>query len=305
MNGCILIVDDDEVDRKAIVRTLSQIGWQGEIIQASDFPQACLLASAQECSCIFLDYHIPGTDGLEILTALVNEHGVKAPIVMLTGEGNELVAVEAMKRGAFDYLPKAHLSADTMARILKQVIEKHQLLTELAKARELLEHQALYDGLTDLGNRSLFRRELERKIAINTRNETAFCVLMMDLDRFKAVNDNYGHDAGDAVLAEVSRRLKSLSRADDSFYRPGGDEFTAIINAPDAATVLPIARRIVESISTPINFYGQLMSIGVSIGIAFYPRHGNSPDSLIRTADAAMYKAKNSDLHIVFAGDSV
>jgi diguanylate cyclase (GGDEF)-like protein len=301
MDGCILIVDDDEVDRKIISRILTKIGWKGEIIEASDLTQACELASTHKCSCIFIDYHIPGTDGLEILNALLNNHKIKAPIVMLTAEGNELVAVEAMKRGAFDYLPKSLLSVNTLARILRQAIDKTRLLDELAKAHDLLEHQAQYDSLTDLGNRSLFRRELDRKIAISKRNNSAFCLLMMDLDRFKAVNDTYGHYAGDAVLAEVSLRLKAITRADASFYRPGGDEFTAIIDVPSQDATSTIIHRIVKSINLPINFDTLKVSVGISVGVAFYPVNGGTSDDLIRVADAAMYKAKGDATHIVYA----
>jgi diguanylate cyclase (GGDEF)-like protein len=300
-NGCILIVDDDEVDRKIISRILTKIDWKGKILEASDLAQACDLASNYKFNCIFLDYHIPSTDGLEILNVLLDNYKVKAPIVMLTAEGNELVAVEAMKRGAFDYLPKSLLSIDTLARILKQAMDKTRLLEELAKAQDLLEHQALYDSLTDLGNRSLFRRELIRKIAIGKRNNSSFCLLMMDLDCFKAVNDTYGHDAGDAVLAEVSRRLKAITRADASFYRPGGDEFTAIIDVSTQDATSTIIHRIVKSINLPINFGTLKVSVGISIGVAFYPVNGGTSDDLIRVADAAMYKAKGDAAHIVYA----
>jgi diguanylate cyclase (GGDEF)-like protein len=302
-NGCILIVDDDEVDRKIISRILTKIDWKGKILEARDLTQACDLASNHKCICIFLDYHIPSTDGLEILNVLLDNYKVKAPIVMLTAEGNELVAVEAMKRGAFDYLPKSLLSVDTLARILKQAIDKTRLLEELAKAHDLLEHQALYDSLTDLGNRSLFRRDLNRKIAIGKRNNSSFCLLMMDLDRFKAVNDTYGHDAGDAVLAEVSRRLKAITRADASFYRPGGDEFTAIIDVSNQDATSTIIHRIVKSINLPINFGTLKVSVGISIGVAFYPVNGGTSDDLIRVADAAMYKAKGDAAHIVYANE--
>ena len=299
--GCILIIDDDEVDRKTLCRGLSQIGWQGQILQASDYTQASALASTRELSCIFLDYHIPGTNGLEILSALRETFSPNVPIIMLTGDGNELIAVEAMKRGAIDYLPKALLAPDTISRALTQATEKQKLLNELAKARELLEHQACYDSLTDLGNRSLFRRELDRRIAIANRNKSIFYLLMMDLDRFKKANDTYGHNAGDAILVEVSRRLTRFSRAEDSFYRPGGDEFTAIINIEDKSVVLPILKRIVEAIAVPIAFNNQNISIGISIGVALFPQNGTTSDTLIRAADSAMYIAKQAEQHIAFA----
>lgn len=299
--SCILIIDDDEVDRKTLCRGLSQIGWQGPILQASDYAQASAIVSTCELSCIFLDYHIPGTNGLEILSALSKTLSANVPIVMLTGDGNELIAVEAMKRGAVDYLPKALVTPDTISRVLIQATEKYKLLNELAKVRELLEHQACYDSLTDLGNRNLFRRELDRKIAISNRKKSIFCLFMMDLDRFKKANDTYGHHAGDAVLVEVSQRLTEFNRAEDTFYRPGGDEFTAIIHIDDISEVEPILMRIIDSIAVPITFKDHNISIGISIGVALFPQNGITADALINAADSAMYIAKQNDQHIAFA----
>ncbi len=300
-DGCILIIDDDELDRKTLCRGLSKIGWQGKIVQASDYAQAFELVSLLQLSCIFLDYNMPGTNGLDILTALQDTESKNVPVIMLTGEGNELIAVEAMKRGAFDYLPKVLLAPDTISRVLTQVTEKQKLLNELASARELLEYQASYDSLTDLGNRNLFRRELDRRIAISNRDHIPFCLLMMDLNRFKSANDTYGHDAGDAVLMEVSRRLIAASRAEDTFYRPGGDEFTAIINVDNQDNILPIVHRIHESIALPIEFGPHYISIGVSIGIAYYPTDGNNAHQVIQAADSAMYIAKQNRQGIAFA----
>lgn len=301
MDGCILIVDDDEVDRKTLCRGLTKIGWQGQVVQASNFDQAMELVGLLQLNCIFLDYNIPGTNGLDILTALRDSESRDVPVIMLTGEGNELIAVEAMKRGAFDYLPKVMLAPDMILRVLTQATEKQKLLNQLAAARELLEYQASYDSLTDLGNRNLFRRDLDRRIAISNRDHIPFCVLMMDLDRFKLANDTYGHDAGDAVLMEVSRRLIAASRAEDTFYRPGGDEFTAIINIDNKDNIMPIVQRIHASIAMPIEFGQHRISIGISIGIAYYPNDGTTAHTLIQAADAAMYVAKQTSKGIAFA----
>lgn len=300
---CILIIDDDEVDRKTICRALAHAKWKGEIIQAEDAAEAHHQIGARRFDCILLDYNIPGTDGLTLLSQLLNMLEVQTPVVMLTGEGNEMIAVEAMKRGASDYLPKDILAPDTLLRVIIKAIEKQQLQCELAKARAQLEHMALYDDLTGLGNRSLYMRDLERTIARAQRHGASFYLLMMDLDRFKAANDTYGHEAGDVILAEVGRRLADIGRASDLFYRLGGDEFTAIIDAPDQAIVLPIVQRIIESIVKPIEFHCQIISIGISIGVAIYPKNGTSPDELLHVADAAMYQAKRSDKNVAFAGE--
>ena len=297
----ILLIDDDEVDRKATCRALAQAGWQGEIVQAASAEQARLQVAARSFSVILLDYNLPATDGLALLSELLGTLTVKAPIVMLTGEGNEMVAVEAMKQGAYDYLTKNMLTPNVVLRVITQAMEKQRLQQELDHALTQLQHQALYDNLTDLGNRGLFKRDMVRVIAQAQRNKTLFCLLMIDLNNFKLTNDTYGHDAGDAVLNEAGHRLSAAGRAYDSFYRLGGDEFTAIIAAPDEAAVLPVAKRIATSLALPFEFRGHEIVIGASIGIAVYPHNGVTDDTLLQAADIAMYQAKRSGRDIVFA----
>jgi diguanylate cyclase (GGDEF)-like protein len=292
----ILIIDDDEVDRKRARRSLTQAGWDGDVAHAVSASEARHLISEQVFDCILLDYHLPGTDGFELLVELRGVLGVKTPVVMLTGEGNEMVAVEAMKRGACDYLPKSLLAPDTLLRVITQAVERTRLERELVEARAQIEQQALYDSLTGLGNRRLFMRDLGRALASAQRTNLPFCLFMMDLDRFKVANDRYGHEAGDAILAEVGRRLVATGRANDLFYRPGGDEFTALIDAVDSKTALSIANRIRHAIAAPITWHDNQLSIGISIGIGPYSSSVAAPDVLLRIADAAMYEAKASGL---------
>ena len=294
----ILIIDDDEVDRKRVRRSLTQAGWTGDVAQAASASEARQLIAEQVFDCILLDYHLPGTDGFELLVELRGVLGAKTPVVMLTGEGNEMVAVEAMKRGACDYLPKSLLAPDTLTRVITQALERTRLERELVEARAQIEQQALYDSLTGLGNRRLFMRDLGQSLASAQRTNLPFCLLMMDLDRFKVVNDRHGHEAGDAVLTEVGRRLIATGRANDLFYRQGGDEFTALIDAVDSMTALSIASRIRHAIAAPITWNGQQLSVGISIGIGTYSGGVTAADILLKIADAAMYEAKASGIGI-------
>lgn len=290
----ILIIDDDEVDRKKARYSLSKSSWDGDITQAASASEARQLISEHIFDCILLDYQLPGTDGLELLVELHELLGVKTPVVMLTGEGNEMVAVEAMKRGACDYLPKSLLAPDTLLRVITQAVERTRLESALLEARGKIEQQALYDSLTGLGNRRLFMRDLGRALASAQRTNFSFCLFMMDLNKFKAVNDCYGHEAGDVILAEVGRRLVATGRSNDLFYRPGGDEFTALIDAVDSKTALLVANRIRQAIAAPIAWQDQQLYVGISIGIGAYSSGIAAPDILLRIADAAMYEAKAS-----------
>jgi len=292
--GNILIVDDDAVDRKATQKALEQAGWEGDILQASSTANALELMSQISFDCILLDYRLPGQDGLDLLKQLGAETVNTPPVVMLTGEGNEMVAVEAMKRGAFDYLPKTQLGPDTIFRVVMQAVEKYILQRSLAVAQAQLERQAMYDTLTGLGNRNLFMRDLGRNIAVCKRNGQSFCLMLMDLDKFKAANDQFGHDAGDFVLTEFGRRVLAQSRASDTYYRLGGDEFTALLAAQDVQSIQPIADRITSAATTPFDYRGNTIEIGVSIGIVIFPHDGDSSEALLKTADIAMYRAKKS-----------
>ena len=292
MTGRLLILDDDEIDRKAFLRALERAGWDGEIVQAATADEALIHIRELPFDCILLDYRLPGQDGLDVLTRLRAE-GNTTPIIMLTGEGNETVAVEAMKRGAFDYLPKSQVAADTLYRSVAKAIERARLQQELAEAQRLLERQALYDALSGLGNRNLFMRDLEHRVASARRLGGTFAVLLMDLDRFKLANDTYGHEAGDAILADFGRRATGIGRSTDVFYRLGGDEFTAILDTADANAVEVISEKLQNAMKRPFMHGTHAMSVGVSIGSAKFPTDGESADKLLRTADAAMYRVKS------------
>jgi diguanylate cyclase (GGDEF)-like protein len=300
----LLLVDDDEVDRKAVCRALARANWQGAIVEARDAAEARDQVAAGPFECILLDYRLHGSDGLALLEDLRIIAGAQTPIIMLTGEGNEMVAVEAMKRGAFDYLPKTMLTPDGLFRVISQAIERGRIQRELALAQSQLQRAAHFDGLTDLGNRNLFVRDLARAIAVATRHTTRFTLLMIDLDRFKAVNDTHGHEAGDVVLSEAGRRLAAVGRGGDAFYRLGGDEFAAIIDAPDHVSALPLARRIVDSIARPIDFHGHPVQVGTSLGGAHFPCDGANAEDLRRAADEALYRAKRQGISIAFTNET-
>jgi diguanylate cyclase (GGDEF)-like protein len=288
----LLVIDDDALDRKAVARAVRQLGPGYELHEAGESRQGVERAVAEAFDCILVDYNMPGMNGLDILVKLRKELDIATPIVMLTGSGSEAVAVEAMKRGASDYLQKEQLTPESLFRVVSHAIEKRSLQRSLEEAQQKLKQLALYDSLTGLGNRNLFHIELARAVAISRRKKTSFALLMMDLDKFKTANDTFGHAAGDAVLAEVGCRLRAIARAADAYFRLGGDEFTAILDAGSDGKAA--ARRIMAAIAEPVPFGAHALAIEVSIGVATYPDDADNAPDLIRVADAAMYDAKKS-----------
>jgi len=168
-------------------------------------------------------------------------------------------------------------------------------ITERKRTEEKIAHLAHYDYLTDLPNRALFLDNLEHSVSLSKRNKLKVAVLFLDLDGFKKVNDTLGHDAGDLLLREVSKRLKVTIRASDTVARVGGDEFIFVLNeiGSDENAAL-MANKIITALSEPFELKGQRCNVGGSIGISLYPDGSKDPETLIKQADDAMYLAKQS-----------
>ncbi len=175
----------------------------------------------------------------------------------------------------------------------------------LLRQSELNEHQALHDSLTDLPNRTLFRDRIKQAIAMAEREGGHLAVAMMDLDRFKDVNDSLGHHAGDALLVEIGRRLRGILRTSDTVARLGGDEFGVLISKPRSAQdVAVVIEKVRAALEQPVIVDGLSLPAEASIGIAMFPEHGRDVDTLLRHADVAMYSAKEDKSGYLFYDNS-
>lgn len=165
--------------------------------------------------------------------------------------------------------------------------------SELRAQKNILDYQAHHDSLTGLPNRILFSDRLEQAITKAKRQKTEFAVLFIDLDRFKQINDSLGHSIGDKVLQIIAKRLQGVMRREDSISRLGGDEFTVLVqDLEKGMNASLLAKKIISSLSEPINIEEHLLYITASIGISVFPNDGISANNLLKYADAAMYKAK-------------
>ncbi|MGO9016355.1 MAG: diguanylate cyclase domain-containing protein, partial [Dissulfurispiraceae bacterium] len=176
-----------------------------------------------------------------------------------------------------------------------RMIGTHTDITERKQAEEKIRHLATHDALTNLPSLRLAKDRILMALELAKRNKKLAAIMYLDLDGFKDVNDNYGHDAGDILLKEVGKRLLSCVRKVDTVARIGGDEFLLILTELQSTECAAlIAKRALQLMSQPFDLYGRLATVGASIGIAFYPDHGDDADSLIRLADEAMYVIKHS-----------
>ena len=240
------------------------------------------------------------------------EHLVGRELCPIINNSGQAMMKEAMKR--LDCYPKScyyEINSQTLdgprwiGWAMKGVVdEKGRIeaivgigrdITERKKAEKEILQLAHYDTLTGLPNRSLFHDRLSQAISLASRNGSALAVLFLDLDRFKHVNDAFGHQIGDLLLQEVSRRLNSCVRATDTVSRIGGDEFVIILtNLVKCSQAGSVASKIISSMSRPFQLGGHELYSGTSIGVALYPSDGTDVDTLLKHADIAMYQAKES-----------
>jgi diguanylate cyclase (GGDEF)-like protein len=171
----------------------------------------------------------------------------------------------------------------------------HQQFTELQTKRQELEHLARHDVLTGLPNRRLFIERLDSALARAKRTQTPLAVMFIDMDHFKAINDQWGHEAGDAALQWVAQRLLEHTRETDTVARLGGDEFVVLLdNQVHLEQLAMVAQKLIDSMREPWFFDGHLCCIELSMGISLYPQNGDSADALLNSADNAMYRIKST-----------
>lgn len=202
-------------------------------------------------------------------------------------------------------------TVDTIAMLEEELDETYrgvtQLTSELEQARMRLEKLSLYDDLTGLANRALFYDRLQQSCELAKREGKILPVLMMDLDRFKEINDSMGHDVGDQVLKEIAHRLESTLRHSDTVARLGGDEFVALLpSASEPEDVVTVVDKIVNAVERPIPIGSESVDVGISIGIALYPTHGASGTAVLSNADSAMYSAKQDGRgYVIYGSDDM
>ncbi len=415
----VLSMEDDPGLSLLLKKHLERRGYSVDL--AADGEKGLKMLDAGQYDVLLVDYDLPFLGGLDVLRGLSSK-GMPVPVIMLTGEGNESAAVEALKLGASDYIVKdvEMRYLELLPAVINRVFSKQQLINErrrmedaireseeryrklvelspdgisihaegkfvfinptgarmlgaehpdqiigmsamdvvhpdfkdMAKSRteqleksadmvpwmeekyvrldggvidvevagvkfvyegkhavqrlfkditerkqveQRLERLALYDTLTGLPNRMLFFDRMNQLLALARRNQYVLALLYMDLDNFKHINDTFGHEVGDLVLVEASKRMTSCMRSSDTVARMGGDEFIGIcapIAAPGDAVV--VTNKIIAALARPFRMKGLELAMGVSVGISIYPLDGDDAETLVNKADAAMYKIKQS-----------
>lgn len=287
-NYRVLLVEDNQGDARLIQEMLQQDQVNRFITTTSvQLEEAIGHLEEKTFDVILLDLNLPDSRGENTFTR-INTLFPDLPIVILTGNNDQQAAFSTIGLGAQDYLIKGSFQDGMLSRAILYAIERKRL-------QNMISHLALHDALTGLPNRRLLMEHLIRDIEGSRRENKHLAVLVLDLDNFKDINDQYGHHVGDEVLVKVAQRLQYLLRKCDVIARIGGDEF--VIPVPHLQTkkqAQVVAAKIIEAFKEPIQVENTRLTVSFSIGVAMFPENAEDPLELIKAADQAMYLAKDA-----------
>ena len=327
----LLIVDDISDNRTVLKRRFERRGF--DVTEAESGLIAIDLIENNPFDLVLLDVMMPGIDGMETLKRIRSRKSASAlPVIMVTAKSESDNIVDALEQGANDYVTKPVDFAVALARVNTQLsrrraeqqvaaaneelrkanedlerrveerthrlIDANQRLKEEIADREELQAKSQYlayhDSLTGLGNRLLFKEQLDEALKDVSVAPHPLAVLFLDLDGFKAVNDTLGHSVGDLLLKSIAAKLRDLLPSTDRIARLGGDEFAILqMSSPQPTSSTLLAERIIEIVSHPHNIDGHDVTVGASIGVAIARPGEMSTESLLKSADLAMYSAKS------------
>jgi diguanylate cyclase (GGDEF)-like protein len=300
----LLVVDDSAGLREEVKRLAGRLEVFGEINEAHDGIDAFKKVMASKPDLILCDLIMPTVDGLKFLTMLYSRPEFRdVPVIMLTGRADSESKIRGLELGASDYVTKPFDEGELLARIKVQLKIK-ALQDTLKGANKRLWELSTVDVLTGLFNRRYFMESLEREVDRSRRYKTPLTFIMMDIDFFKKLNDNHGHQAGDDVLKSVGATIKESVRTSDIPGRYGGEEFCVILPETDLDGAILLADRLNEAIrNTPIETVAGTLGCTVSVGVScFSCLEEPTGAELIHVADTALYEAKESGRDRVVSG---
>ena len=292
LHGKVLIVDDQQADVLLLDRMLHGAGYTC-VSSTMDPLEVCALYRKNGYDLIILDLQMPGMDGFQVMERL-KEIETEGYLPVLAVTAHPAHKLRALQGGAKDFISKPFDLAEVLLRV-HNMLEVRLLHEEARNHGKMLESLALNDPLTGLANRRLLSDRMSMALVHARRNKSAMAVVYLDLDGFKQINDTLGHGAGDVLLKMVAERLVATVREEDTVARLGGDEFLIslwhVSGTDDAAAV---ALKAIGAVSQPYAIEGDTVRITTSAGVGIYPVHGEDADTLMKSADLALYEAKRA-----------
>ncbi len=296
MNHSILIIDDSRTARHQLCEIIKPSGLFAEFREAGNGMEGFRQLLDRPTDIILCDLEMPGLDGSQFLRLLASrEELANIPVIMLTGSKDPEAKVRLLGQGASDYVAKPFDPAELLARVKVQLKVK-SLQDSLRESNQRLQELAATDPLTGLANRRTLMGSLDREFRRSQRNAAPLALVMADLDKFKDVNDAYGHLQGDRVLAAVAEIFRNHLRPYDLAARFGGEEFCLLLPETSLEEAAKVGQRVRQAVAAQ-TFNGPLapLRLTVSLGAAVFPGRGiATAEDLIRMADQALYQAKHA-----------
>jgi diguanylate cyclase (GGDEF)-like protein len=289
----ILVADDDRVSRRLLQSTVARLNRGHEILVVEDGPSAlAALLQPDGPRLAILDWMMPGTDGIEVCRQVRARAERYVYVIILTARDRREDLVAAFDAEIDDFLTKPLDVVELRARLRsgERVIE---LQERLLSAQTELRYAATHDRLTGLWNRGMITDHLDLAIERARREHTALAVMVVDVDRFKNVNDRYGHGVGDALLSNISTRMQAVLRPYDGIGRYGGEEFLVVLQGAGEDETHEVAERLRAAVAAgPVITAAQRVDVSVSIGVSWAGTPPGDPHTLVLAADGALYRAK-------------
>ena len=279
----ILVVDDKERIREMLQRRLESEGYEPLLVDNGE--EALHILDEETVDLVLLDIMMPEFDGFQVLEAIRDENDIaELPVIMLTARSEEEDIVRALDQGANDYLTKPVNFDIALARVRTQV--------ELKKSQEKIRRLARRDRMTGLLNRTVFIEELRDETERSERYDRPVSLLMMDIDHFKDINDEYGHLVGDRLLEQLAELLQEELRRNDFAGRYGGEEFGITLPETGCSQSIEVAERYRQCIKD--TSFEEDIDLTVSMGIATYGQSVSTVNGFLKLADTAMYHSKRN-----------
>jgi two-component system cell cycle response regulator len=293
--GVVLVVDDDASTRILVAGWLRGSGLEALEVSSGEEALATVRANPNAIDAVILDVTMPGMDGFQVLSQLkADSRSSLIPIVFLSAAARESDVVRGVRAGAIDYLSKP-FSGPILVTKIKAVLERARAERALHDKLRSAEESATTDGLTGLSNRRAFDQRLSEMVANAVRHNEPLSLMMLDIDHFKAINDELGHIVGDLALVHLAGKLRGVVRAGDQAFRYGGEEFLLLLAKCDRVGAVRVFHRLREGLrAVPFTLEGgTARPISVSGGVASAEAdNGFLLGNLVGRADDALYAAK-------------
>ena len=294
MSNSVLIIDDSDAVRERIIKILESFGLFSRYYEAEDGLEGFKKLLSSPVDIVLCDLEMPRIDGFKFLGMMKARPELQdTPVIMLTGREDRELKIKGLEQGASDYVTKPFDAEELVARV-KVHLKIKNLQDDLKRSNELLLELSNTDHLTGLFNRRYLMDSMAKEIQRSTRKGGNLSLIVLDIDHFKQVNDQFGHLQGDLVLQKVAHLLQKELRNYDIAARYGGEEFIAVLPDATLEEAVFVANRMRSSVQTT-RFSGELsqLSLTISLGVAMFSKETcRTEDDFIKLADDALYRAK-------------